>query len=503
MAQVTTKPQVRVSPPRRRWRRWGVALFLTLIIVLILAGIVEQLPQPAPHVVVAPQSSPAFQPQVGDVGDNDDGVNVTMGTIPGFQYKSGGDTLNGVIADAHTGQQVGGASIWITLPPALGQRTAPVLRAVSTIDGTFSFAHLAAGSYNLAIARYFMQPGQPMYPEATFQHVVVPARTTLRFALPPNPAPGLRHPGTNVARNVIMLDTSGIYADSWFDDSALQSEDPNIRAMATMGARASHVVAPYGWHPVDQYALFSGTYPAWRVYDSWPQLPPWGTPDGIDTAFWYNTTLTKLEFGQESLFDVARNYGMSTAVLGGQKYLLNDVSTRGVQTAQIGLTFDSANWLVATQHIITTMRDNPNGFVFYGELDPPFGAAGAAGASPDAAGGSYARAMQADDQLVGTLRNWLADQKLLDNTVLIVTASEAQVNETVFDNYYGMGLSGRGSSLDVPLILSGKGVASSMLEQQPISSFAVAATALRALCLPAPANARATAIITLYRNQCP
>ncbi len=502
MAQVTTRPQIQFPRPSRRWRRWGGVLFLLLIVILVVAGILIQLPQPTPHVVVVPRSSPAFQPLVGDADDGDDGVNVTTGTIPGFQFKSGGYTLSGVVMNAQTRQHVGGASVWITLPPSLGQRTAPVLRAVSDVDGSFMFPHLAAGSYNLAIARYFMQARQPIYPETTFTRIGVPQRVTLRCMLFPKSAPGTRHLGENVARNMVILDTSGIYADSWFDDATLQLEDPNIRAMAAAGARATHIVAPYGWHPVDQYALLSGSYPAWRAYDAWPSLPPWGTPDGIDTTFWYNTTLTKLEFGQESLFDVARSYGMSTAVLGGQKYLLSDVSTRGVQTAQIGLTFDSANWLSTTQHMISTMSDNPNGFVFYGELDPPFGAASAAGAAPDAPGGSYGRAMQADDQLVGALRNWLATQKLLDNTVVIVTASEAQVNETAFDNYYGMGPEGRGSSLDVPFILSGKGVATGILEQRPVSSFAVAATVLRALCLPPPANARVGAITSLYENSC-
>ncbi len=505
MAQVTTRPQIQFPRPRRRLRRWGEVLFLLLVVLLVVAGILIQLPQSPPHIAIVPHISSAFQPVVGDAsdGDGDDGVNVTTGTIPGFQFKSGGYTLNGIVTNAQTDQRVGGASVWITLPPTLGQRTAPVLRTVSGIDGKFAFPHLATGSYNLAIARYFMQAGQPIYPEATFVHVVVPQRAVLHYAIQPKPAPGVRQRGVNVARNVVILNTSGIYAESWFDDAALQLNDPNIRAMAASGARATHMVAPYGWHPADQYALLSGSYPAWRAYDAWPQLPPWGTPDGIDTTFWYNTTLTKLEFGQESLFDVARSYGMSTAVLGGQKYLLSDVSTRGVQTAQVGLTFDSANWLSTTQHMISTMSDNPNGFVFYGELEPPFGVASAAGAAPDAPSGSYTRAMQADDQLVGALRNWLATQKLLDNTVVVVTASEAQVNETAFDNYYGMGPEGRGSSLDVPFIVSGKGVAAGVLEQHPVSSFAVAATILRALCLPPPTNARVGAVTSLYRNSCP
>ncbi len=483
--------------------RWGAVLLLVLVIPAAVIGTWEQLPHSAPRVRVMPRPSPAFRPVTGDVGDGDDGLNVALGPVPGFQFKNGGYTLKGVTVDARTQRAVGGVSIWITLPPVLGQRTAPQLRSVSTVSGVFSFSRLAAGRYNLAAARYFVQAGQPIYPEATLTNVVIPQHTSVRLSLSPQSAPGTRQRAGGTAQNVVILDLSGVYAESWFDDPALQAEAHNVRSLATSGARAAHVVAPYGWHPADQYALLSGTYPSWRGYDSWPQLPSWGTPDGIDTPFWYNPSPTTLESGQESLFDVARGYGMSTAVLGGQKYLLSDVSTRGVQTAQVGLVFDSASWLAAAQHLVTTMISNSNGFVFYGELDPPFGAASAAGAVPDAPGGSYARAMQTDDELVGALRSWLTKQKLLDNTVVIVTASEAQVNETTSDNYYGMGPGGRGSSLDVPLVISGKGVMVGAVEDRTISSFAVAATALRALCLPPPANARASAITSLFQMHCP
>jgi hypothetical protein len=209
-----------------------------------------------------------------------------------------------------------------------------------------------------------------------------------------------------------------------------------------------------------------------------------------------------MDFGQESLFDVGLGYGMSTAALGGPRYALSDISTRGVQTTQVGLVFDSAGWLTTAQHLILNMASNPNGFIFYSELDPSFGPAGAAGAIPDAPGGAYARAMQADDELLGLLRGWLAKQSLLSNTVILVTASEAQVNETAFDNYYGKGLQGAGTSMHVPFVVSGPGIAVGKMDQDPISNFAVAATALRALCLPAPANARVEALTSLFSNRC-
>jgi hypothetical protein len=341
-----------------------------------------------------------------------------------------------------------------------------------------------------------------MYPEIVQKGITVPQNSPLRMTLSPQPAPGMRHLKTGVAKNLIILDMSGIYADSWFDDPVLQLEASNMRALIASGAYATQVDAAYGWHPADQYALLSGTYPGWRVYDPWPNLVPWGAPDGVDTTFWYNSDPTAMDFGQESLFDVALGYGMSTAALGGARYSLSDISTRGVQTAQVGLVFNSASWLTAAEHLILNMTNNSNGFIFYSELDPPFGPAGAAGAVPDAPDGAYARAMQADDELLGLLRNWLVSQGLLSNTVMLLTASEAQVNETAFDNYYGMGSQDAGSSLHVPLVVSGPGVAMGQMDQNPTSTFAVAATALRALCLPPPANARVEALISLFGNRC-
>jgi hypothetical protein len=498
-----------ISPPQKprrkpRWRRWAIVLLLIIVIAGAAAG-VSQLVRPAPPPVALPvvTPTPAFVPKVGDTDDFDDEETVALGQTPAFQFKVGGYTLSGVTVDARTGHPVGGVSVWISVPPQLNQRTAPALRAVSTLSGTFSFPHLAAESYNLAAARYYLQNKQPMYPEVVHTGVIVPQKAPLRLALTPQSAPGARHPAKGVARNLVILDLSGIYAESWYDDPALQADSANMRTLMASGASATNVVAPYGWHPADQYALLSGTYPSWRVYDPWPDLIPWGMPDGIDTTFWYNADPTAMNFGQESLFDVALGYGMDTAALGGPQYMLSDVTTRGVQTAQVGLVFDSAAWLAAAEHLIANMASDPNGFIFYSELDPPFGPAGSAGAIPDASGGAYARAMQADDELLGLLQSWLASQGLLKNTVIMVTASEAQVNETVFDNYYGMGPRGLGSSLHVPLIMAGPGIVPGAVDQAFASSFVAAATAARALCLPAPADARVPALSPFFANRCP
>lgn len=476
---------------------------MLLAVAVIVAVIARTPPGAPPHRAAVATPTPTFIPQLGDVDDAGDGLTIVTGVVPAFQFKSGGYTLSGVAVDAQTGQGVSGASVWVTLPPAPGQRTAPALRVVTATNGAFTFPHLAGGAYNLASARYAALPGQPVYPESVATGVTLPQQTPVRLALVAAPAPGKRQPPAGVARNLILLDLSGVYAESWFDDPALALDAGNLRQLAASGARAANVMAPYGWHPTDEYALLSGTYPAWRAFDPWPGVVPWGTPDGMDTTFWYSSPPGALAFGQESLFDVAGSYGMGTAALGGPHYPLSDVSTRGVQTAQVGLVFDSAGWLASAEHLITALAANPNGFVFYGELDPPFGAAAAAGAMPDAPGGAYAQAMRADDELVGLLRDWLSGQHLLATTAIMVTAAEAQVNETTSDNYYGMGPEGLGSSLHVPLVLAGPGVAAGRVDSQPVLSFVVAATAMRALCLPAPANARVPALESLFSTPCP
>src|SRR5258707_15441917 len=145
----------------------------------------------------------------------------------------------------------------------------------------------------------------------------MPQQSFVRISLVPQSAPGARHPVKGVARNLIILDLSGIYAESWFNDPLLQLEASNMRALAASGAQATQVVAPYGWHPADQYALLSGTYPSWRVYDPWPALTPPGTPDGIDNTLLYNFDPPAIEICPQNPFDLGLDHCLNTPSLGG------------------------------------------------------------------------------------------------------------------------------------------------------------------------------------------
>src|SRR5260370_4809079 len=199
---------------RKRWRqswaiRLGIALVLFVVAAETLVGALAWWPRSTPAARTLPTPAPTFLPKVGDVGDLDDGITVALGTTPAFQFQSGGYTLSGVTVNALTRQAVSGVSVWITVPPVLGKRTAPELRSVSTVDGTFSFSHLAAGRYNLAAARYYVQNGPPPYPEVGQAGVTMPQQSFVRISLVPQSAPGARAPLKRGARDFVVLGLSG------------------------------------------------------------------------------------------------------------------------------------------------------------------------------------------------------------------------------------------------------------------------------------------------------
>src|SRR5260370_4732415 len=199
---------------RKSGRQWwairlGIALLLFVVAAATLVGALAWWPRSTPAARTLPTPAPTFLPKVGDVGDLDDGITVGLGTTPAFQFQSGGYTLSGVTVNALTKQAVSGVSVWITVPPVLGKRTAPELRSVSTADGTFSFSHLAAGRYNLAAARYYVQNGQPVYPEVVQAGVTIAQQSFLRISPVPQSSPGARPPRHSASPNLFILRLSG------------------------------------------------------------------------------------------------------------------------------------------------------------------------------------------------------------------------------------------------------------------------------------------------------
>lgn len=453
----------------------------------------SQTPPPARQAFVVP--TPSFHPVVGDVHDpeNDDpDITVQQGIIPGFQFKQGGDTLSGSVVDGHSGQPIAGAVVWLDLPPQPGQPTSAALHTLTDNQGNYQFFHIAEGLYTLVASRYYIMGDGRYYGERVFPSIALKGnRSHIVLPLQPINAPGQRSVGAHQAKNLILIDVRGFYAASLLDDPALLEQTVNLRAFLQHAGVASSVWWPYGWRPLDQYALLTGTYPQWATYDPWPHPVVWGMSDNIDTTYWFTGGRAAHLFGQESIFDVAKGYGMQTSVVAGRDFILSDATTRNVDILQRSSSFVASSWLAQMQTAIQTGQQNSNGFLLYGEL--PALSPLDASSSPDAPGDDYQQALQQADQSFGQLLSWLGQQGMLSNTLIALTTSQAQANHTDADNYYGMGSTGQGSSKQTLLALSGPGICPGATHNANYSAFMIAPQLMQAMGLPTPAEARLAA----------
>jgi hypothetical protein len=308
------------------------------------------------------------------------------------------------------------------------------------------------------------------------------------LALMPIPAPGKRSFETNQAKNLILIDLRGFYANSLLDDAMLINLTPNLQAFLQHSYLLKSVWDPYGWRALDQYALLTGSYPQWATFDTWPNPVPWGEPDAIDTRFWFTGGRSAHLFGQESIFDVAKGYGMQTGVVAGADYILSDATTRNLDLLQRSSSFEADSWLAQMEDTVVSEMQQANGFLLYGELAPL--AQEDMSSSPDAPGDEYQRALLVADQTFGQFIGWLGQQGLLQNTLIALTTSQAQANHTDADNFYGMGVTDQGTSKQTLLALSGPTRCSGLTDQNTYASFVIAPMLMHALDLPAPAEAR-------------
>lgn len=427
-----------------------------------------------------------------DPEDDDPDITVQQGIIPGFQFKQGGYTLSGTVIDLHSAQPVAGAVVWLDLPPQSGQPTSTALHTLTDTQGTYRFFHIAEGIYTLVASRYYIMGDGHYYGECVFPSIALKGnRSHIVLPLQAIKAPGQRSVGAHQAKNLIMIDVRGFYAASLLDDPALLDQTVNLRAFLQHASVASSLWWPYGWRPLDQYALLTGTYPQWATYDPWPHPQAWGMPDNIDTTYWFTGGRAAHLFGQESIFDVAKGYGMQTAVVAGSDFILSDATTRNVDQLQRSSIFAQSSWLAQMQAAIQAGQQNSNGFLLYGEL-PTLSPLNAS-SSPDAPGDDYQQALQQADQTFGQLLSWLHQQGMLSNTLIALTTSQAQANHTDADNFYGMGSTGQGSSKQTLLALSGPGICPGTTHTANYSAFIIAPQLMQAMGLPAPSEARLAA----------
>lgn len=434
---------------------------------------------------------PAFKPVVGDINDpEDDDPDITMqqALVPGFQFKTGGYELSGRVIDIHSGQPVVNAVVWIDLPVQMDQPTSTPLHTVTDTMGNYSFNHLALGTYTVVASRYYNSGENRYYAERIFSSVVLKGnRSGLILALTPVPAPGKRSVGVGQAKNLILIDLRGFYAASLLADPLLLSSTPNLHAFLQQARVLQSVWLPYGWRPLDQYALLTGSYPQWATYDPWPHPVPWGAPDAVDTTFWFTGGRDTHLFGQESIFDVAKGYGMQTGVVAGSDYILSDATTRSLDLLERSSIFSAEHWLEQMEQAVLSGAQQPNGFLLYGELASL--SSQDEDSSPDAFGDPYQQALQVADQTFGQFLQWLGQQGFLRNTLIALTTSQAQANHTDADNFYGMGPTGQGTSKQTLLALAGPAECAST-ENTIYSSFIIAPVLMQALGLPAPMEAR-------------
>ncbi len=450
-----------------------IALLISSIAVIPRALSIhpEQRPGPQAHYI----PSNAF-------GDTDDLPNSALRS-PRLSLAAGSSTVSGVVKDAITGNPVANAQVGIS-PGAVGSAAQYTTTAS---DGSYSFSGIAAGTYNLEADRYTLSGTQPFYKDAQQMQVTVSSSATVNFSLTPISIPGSRTVPAGRAKNLIIVDYDETYHESWFTDTqSMANSSPATHQLAQNGVLATETWTQYGWSPIDHYQIAVGSYPAWRTPDAPAKV--WGQPDGLDTNIWYSGTEV---FGQESIFDVAKSYGMSTAVIGGNDYPTGHITDANVDQITLGKNINGVptQWVTEVQNFITANANNPNGFLIYMPITEAEGRA-VESTSPDASGGLYQQASSWDDQAFGQLYTWLQQNNYTGNTDISITSDEAENDHTSFDNFYGLGSTGMGTSRHVPFVLAGPGIVSGQTYTGTMGIDDMSANYMYALGLPAPVDSR-------------
>ena len=423
-------------------------------------------------------------------GDTDDLPN---GTIKAKRVglAPGASSVSGVVTDASTGSPVANAQVGIS-PGAVG---ATAQYTTTGSDGSYSFSGIASGTYNLSASRYSLSGTQPFYKDAQLMGVNASTCATVNFNLTPIPVPGSRTVPTGRAKNLIIVDYDETYHESWFTDAqSMLNNSPATHQLAQNGVLASDTWTQYGWSPIDHYQIAVGSYPAWRTPDAPGKV--WGQPDGLDTNIWYGGTEN---FGQESIFDVAKSHGMSTAVIGGNDYPTGHITDANVDQITLGQNINGVptQWVTEIENFITAHASNPNGFLLYMPVTEAEGRS-VESTSPDSSGSLYQQASGWDDQAYGQLQTWLQQNNYTGNTAVSITADEAQNDHTSFDNFYGVGSTGQGTTRHIPFVFSGPGIVIRQTYATTMGIDDMSTNYTYELGLPAPVDSRGQVISSFY-----
>ena len=473
-------------------RRYAVLATFGIMVLLISSVVI--IPRGLAHYAQASQTGsphPTYVPS-NAFGDTDDLPN---GAIHAQRkgLAAGSATVSGVVTDATSGNPVANAEIGISA----GAVGSTAQYATTASDGSYSFSGIAAGTYNLSASRYTISGTQSFYKDAQQMSVSVSSTATVNFSLTPIPVSGSRTVPSGRAKNLIVVDYDETYHESWFTDSqSMVNSSPATHQLAQSGVVASENWTQYGWSPIDHYQIAVGSYPAWRTPDAPGKV--WGQPDGLDTNIWYGGTEV---FGQESIFDVAKSYGMSTAVIGGNDYPTGHITDANVDQITLGQNINGVptQWVTEVENFITSNASNPNGFLIYMPITEAEGRS-VESTSPDSSGGLYQQASGWDDQAYGQLQTWLQQNNYTSNTAISITSDEAENDHTSYDNFYGVGDTGQGTTRHDPFVFAGPGIASGQTYSTVMGIDDLSTNYMYELGLPAPVDSRGHVIASFYTN---
>src|SRR5579864_7095130 len=174
-------------------------------------------------------------------GDTDD---LPAGSLhaPRVMLASGNATVSGVVTDASTGQPVANAQIGISNGAVGGTAQYTTTAA----NGSYSFAGIASGTYNLEADRYTISGTQPFYKDAQQMQVSVNGSVTVNFKLTSIAVPGSRTVPAGRAKNLIIVDYDETFYESWFSDtSSMANSSPATHQLAQSGVTGSNEWTQY------------------------------------------------------------------------------------------------------------------------------------------------------------------------------------------------------------------------------------------------------------------
>ena len=477
---------------RLRSRRY-IIMALAAIAILVISSIIiiPRTISTYAQMSAGPNANYVPSSAFGDTDDLPNGSTkaARIGLAPGAA------SVSGVVTDASTGKPVANATVGISL----GQVGSTGQYATTASDGSYSFSGIASGTYNLAAWRYTISGTQPFYKDAQQFSVNASSSQTVNFSLTPVAVPGSRTVPAGHAKNMIVVDYDETYHESWFTDTqSMVNNSPATHQLAQTGVMASENWTQYGWSPIDHYQIAVGSYPAWRTPDAPGKV--WGQPDGLDTNIWYGGTE---QFGQESIFDVAKSYGMSTAVIGGNDYPTGHITDANVDQITLGQNINGVptKWVTEVENFITANASNPNGFLIYMPITEAEGRS-VESTSPDTSGSSglYQQASSWDDQAYGLLQTWLQQNNYMSNTAISITSDEAENDHTSYDNFYGVGATGQGTTRHDPFVFAGPGIVQGQTYSTVMGIDDLSTNYMYELGLPAPVDSRGHVISGFYTN---